>query len=117
MIKSKGAKLSSKLPVRRSVELPRRKVLRVGRNELCPCGSGKKYKGCHAGEGEAFLQKLARQEEKQRLSPRGRMVYGYYSYAGQILDEDLATYWVLPAAFGAATCGDPALFPDKPAVQ
>ena len=21
----------------------------VGRNELCPCGSGKKYKHCHAG--------------------------------------------------------------------
>jgi hypothetical protein len=68
MIKSKGAKVSSKLPVRRSVEIPRRKVLRVGRNELCPCGSGKKYKGCHAGEGEAFLQKLAQQEEKERLN-------------------------------------------------
>lgn len=67
MIKSKGVKLSSKLPVRRSVEIPRRKVARVGRNELCPCGSGKKYKGCHADEGEAFLQKLAREEEKQRL--------------------------------------------------
>jgi hypothetical protein len=67
MIKSKGAKLTSKLPVRRSVEIPRRKVMRVGRNELCPCGSGKKYKGCHASEGEAFLQKLAREEEKRRL--------------------------------------------------
>ncbi len=47
---------------------------------------------------------------KQR--PRvGRMVYGYYSYAGQLLDDELATYWTLPAAFGPATCGDPALFP------
>lgn len=67
MMKSKGAKVSSKLPVRRSVEIPRRKVMRVGRNEMCPCGSGKKYKGCHASEGEAFLHKLAREEEKQRL--------------------------------------------------
>jgi hypothetical protein len=41
------------------------------------------------------------------------MVFGYYSYAGQILDKDLATYWILPAAFGAATCGDVALFPDN----
>jgi hypothetical protein len=49
---------------------------------------------------------------KQRL-PRGRMVYGYCSYAGQMLDDELATYWILPAAFGAATCGDPALFPDN----
>jgi hypothetical protein len=55
----------------------------------------------------------AAQDEKNRKSPRGRMVYGYYSYAGQILDEDRATFWVLPAAFGDATCGDPALFPDN----
>ena len=25
----------------------RREVKKVGRNELCPCGSGKKYKHCH----------------------------------------------------------------------
>jgi preprotein translocase subunit SecA len=24
-----------------------RQVPKVGRNELCPCGSGKKYKHCH----------------------------------------------------------------------
>jgi hypothetical protein len=42
-----------------------------------------------------------------------RMVYGYYSYAGQLLDDELATYWILPAAFGSATCGDPSLFPDN----
>jgi hypothetical protein len=41
------------------------------------------------------------------------VVYGYYSYAGQLLDDELATYWILPAAFGPATCGDPALFPDN----
>lgn len=55
----------------------------------------------------------APQHEKNRQSLRGRMVYGYYSYAGQILDKDRATFWVMPAAFGAATCGDPALFPDN----
>jgi len=48
---------------------------------------------------------------KERRSRRGRMVYGYYSYAGQLLDDERATYWILPAAFGPATCGDPALFP------
>jgi hypothetical protein len=41
------------------------------------------------------------------------MVYGYYSYAGQLLDDVLATYWVLPAAFGSATCGDPTVFPEN----
>ncbi|MFZ9802406.1 MAG: SEC-C metal-binding domain-containing protein, partial [Candidatus Nanopelagicales bacterium] len=27
------------------------KVSEVGRNELCPCGSGKKYKRCHGASG------------------------------------------------------------------
>jgi hypothetical protein len=49
----------------------------------------------------------------KRPSRVSRMVYGYYSYAGQILDADLATYWALPAAFGSATCADPDLFPDN----
>ncbi|MNO05092.1 preprotein translocase subunit SecA [compost metagenome] len=26
---------------------PARRDEKVGRNELCPCGSGKKYKNCH----------------------------------------------------------------------
>ena len=46
-----------------------------------------------------------------RRSSISRMVYGYYSYAGQLLDDVLATFWILPTAFGSATCGDPALFP------
>ena len=28
------------------------RVFKVGRNELCPCGSGKKYKNCCLGSGE-----------------------------------------------------------------
>lgn len=52
-------------------------------------------------------------QARKRKNRTGRMVYGYYSYAGQILDDALATYWILPAAFGPATCGDPALFPDN----
>lgn len=50
---------------------------------------------------------------RQQRSRVSRMVYGYYSYAGQLLDDELATYWIMPAAFGAATCGDPELFPDN----
>jgi hypothetical protein len=48
-----------------------------------------------------------------RRSRPSRMVYGFYSYAGQLLHDDLATYWALPAAFGPATCGDPTLFLDN----
>jgi hypothetical protein len=29
-------------------------VARVGRNDLCPCGSGKKYKHCHETQANGF---------------------------------------------------------------
>ena len=44
-----------------------RSISKVGRNEDCPCGSGKKYKDCHESEGEAYLKKLARDEAKKNL--------------------------------------------------
>lgn len=27
-----------------------RRAMKVGRNDLCPCGSGKKFKKCHLGQ-------------------------------------------------------------------
>ena len=64
---SGGRKMHSKTvwPSSRSAPLPRY-VKKIGRNEPCPCGSGKKYKEGHAHEGEPFLQKLAHEEEKKR---------------------------------------------------
>jgi hypothetical protein len=44
-----------------------RHVRKIGRNDPCPCGSGKKYKDCHQHEGDAFLLRLARREEKERV--------------------------------------------------
>ncbi len=44
-----------------------RRIKKVGRNDPCPCGSGKKYKECHEKDGSAWLQKMARREEEQRL--------------------------------------------------
>jgi len=46
--------------------LPRH-VIKVGRNDACPCGSGKKYKDCHEREGSAFLERLAMEQDKKRL--------------------------------------------------
>ncbi len=43
-----------------------RQVTKIGRNDPCPCGSGKKYKDCHQKEGDAYLKRLARQQEKER---------------------------------------------------
>ena len=31
----------------KSNQIPAKKKPEVGRNDLCPCGSGKKYKKCH----------------------------------------------------------------------
>ncbi len=44
-----------------------RHVAHIGRNEKCPCGSGRKYKDCHEREGSDFLTKLARKADKERL--------------------------------------------------
>ena len=40
---------SQNSPVRRQKVAPIRVDQKVGRNEPCPCGSGKKYKKCHGG--------------------------------------------------------------------
>lgn len=57
--------------------LPRH-VAKIGRNDPCPCGSGKKYKDCHQSEGTAYLEKLGRIDDKehrrevrQRLKEQG----------------------------------------------
>jgi preprotein translocase subunit SecA len=34
-------------PSRRAQAIPAGDVPRAGRNDPCPCGSGKKYKNCH----------------------------------------------------------------------
>lgn len=46
--------------------LPRH-VFKVGRNDPCPCGSNKKYKDCHEKDGSAYLEKLARQADQERI--------------------------------------------------
>ncbi len=63
-------KISTKLPTRKSVTTAPRNVARIGRNERCPCGSGKKYKDCHLSAGQEFLSKLAQQEDRQRMKEK-----------------------------------------------
>lgn len=60
-------RLSSALPNRKLVETPPRSVLQLGRNDPCPCGSGKKYKACHATKGERYLVKIAKERQRDRL--------------------------------------------------
>ena len=49
--------------------LPRH-IPQIGRNDPCPCGSGKKYKACHERDGQSFLIKLGREDDKQRRKER-----------------------------------------------
>lgn len=42
---------------------------KVGRNELCPCGSNKKFKRCHGGPNAAYEEMISRgAQEAQRLA-------------------------------------------------
>jgi hypothetical protein len=74
MVQKRRIRLSPKNPKRiRPVPEPRR-VLHVGRNEPCPCGSGKKYKECHESAGQAFLKKMAKKRNMERVKEeRGRL--------------------------------------------
>ncbi len=63
-------KISTKNPTRKSVVTGPRNVTKIGRNEPCPCGSGKKYKDCHYAEGQAFLHKLALEQDQQRMKEK-----------------------------------------------
>lgn len=47
-------------------EVDQRHVVQVGRNDVCPCGSGKKYKVCHEREGSAYLEKLAAERDREK---------------------------------------------------
>ena len=62
----KSNNIRPSLQTRKSVVTGPRQVFKVGRNDVCPCGSGKKYKDCHAPEGDAFLRKMADKEAKER---------------------------------------------------
>ena len=68
------------LPSRKSVVTAPRSVPKIGRNDLCPCGSGRKYKDCHLREGEHFLKKLAREQGKQALRDAGVPWYKRWLY-------------------------------------
>lgn len=67
----RSRRLSNQLATRKSTVTGPRRVGKVGRNEPCPCGSGKKYKDCHIKGGEEFLESLREAERKQQLIDSG----------------------------------------------
>lgn len=77
---AKKMRLSNMLPSGRSVVTAPRAVKKVGRNDPCPCDSGRKYKDCHFREGEDFLKRLARKREKQAMRDAGVPWYKRWLY-------------------------------------
>ena len=67
MAKGGRRRQSSKVTWPGFTEILPRHIKQIGRNEPCPCGSGNKYKDCHAKDGSAYLEKLALGEDKIRL--------------------------------------------------
>jgi len=65
--RAKPKRLTNQLPKRRSVTTAPRQVARIGRNEPCPCSSGKKFKDCHQREGDTYLRKLAADQQRKEL--------------------------------------------------
>jgi len=63
----KGFRHNSKVIWPGFTDISPRHVAKVGRNEACPCGSGKKYKECHEAAGTPFLEKLARDHDRTRM--------------------------------------------------
>jgi len=48
-----GSRRSPEAPVKAGAQTFKREMEKVGRNDPCPCGSGKKYKKCHGSPEEA----------------------------------------------------------------
>lgn len=63
--KGRNIRISPKMAFRKSVVTDPRKVMEIGRNDPCPCGSGKKYKDCCITKGDRFLRKMAAKKEKE----------------------------------------------------
>ncbi len=57
------------LPKKSSAQAPRKIVVRVGRNDLCPCQSGKKFKQCH---GQKFFANEPDEEGTDELSAQAK---------------------------------------------
>ena len=68
-------------------------MFKVGKNEPCPCGSGKKFKKCHFGREEQLLQDLQELDEEElgkRIVALPGVEYGHSREFADALDfEDL----------------------------
>jgi SEC-C motif-containing protein len=67
--KNKGADAPTAL--KNDPEAAKLRLAQTGRNDACPCGSGKKYKKCHLGEDEAAATPPAAPPDPQEIIANG----------------------------------------------
>lgn len=60
----KGTRITPGASMRKSVVTAPRRTIKVGRNDPCPCESGKKYKDCCLPKGEKYLVKMYQKQGK-----------------------------------------------------
>jgi len=65
------SRVNPRLVLRKSVVTSPRDVYEVGRNDPCPCGSGKKFKNCCITKGDEFLRKMAK---KAKAKEKGGLI-------------------------------------------
>ena len=55
-------------------------MLKIGRNDFCPCGSGKKFKKCHLGREDELLEELQELDDDElgkRITLLNKVSYGH----------------------------------------
>ncbi len=57
-----------------TIQIQRPEYKGIGRNELCPCGSGKKYKKCHLGTKDELMNHYKVHILKPNLKTRNRYI-------------------------------------------
>jgi hypothetical protein len=74
--------------------------MKIGRNDPCPCGSGRKYKKCHLDEDEASAR--AASAKDSHGTRQVQRVGGTYLVSGGVTDDqlDLADEYVAERAAG-----------------
>ncbi len=82
-------------------------MAKVGRNEPCPCGSGKKYKRCHEGKtDDPAAVSAVEAPELQAPAPMPAWTK-WVPYAGGVIGGSIAVYLVMTGnnRGAAAVCG------------
>ncbi len=68
-------------------------MIKIGRNDPCPCGSGKKYKKCHQGRGDELLLEQMRKDQSAVGKQIAALPEVHYGRSGEFVEglniEDL----------------------------